>query len=638
MAESKIAGSLEKLVNNAGRLVGNLQVGVNKILWGRANTQPVTSVQYGPTPESNGQNVLSYSSQIRPTPERALEGRKFKKFAESGLFNIMDALNAVDLCEILNYAYDNINLKKKPRKENPQGFEKTFYAIQDAAGVVVTQIDKYTAYPNIFIGSYLGTGDNAIPPVIAAQNTNAPIQGGTQVQKYNTFFLMQAIKETLLLGSQPNSLITPEEVGLLSSVPGLASKINFIKDFNGIIDEYTDYTQIPDERLQVIISKINEVRYACTAIQSLSFKDPRALLNVAANYLGVDIRSQIQKLGEFVKVTEIIPTLKQINNALQAFIRICRQVQGIINLGQFFIKIAILFYKIFKFIFLFFGLIPIPSMFITAGAQTKLQDAKNAAKAETDGVMRILRGINALLSVVVVFVEYLLVNTVELLARMEILLSKIRTCDTLKDSDILFELEKTNTELLAVKEQLETYIINVRSKTSPDSSEFGKYQIRVVDEQVVENTVTNRRRRGIALDANGAIVTQSDLTFATNTTVIIEEVKQKLVSLGLVQPSIPRLDAESLAIISESLGYLDNNDVLDDNLNITNEASLDGLTEGEEGIGLQSFINNLKGGRKLRRAVRTKLAANQTQFRTQVAQEKQTAEASISNTINPKKG
>ena len=635
MAGSKTARGLEPLINNLGKLAGKFQVGVNKILWGRSNTQPATSVQYGTTPTSNGASVLSYTSQIPTTPTNtAQDGSKFKSFAQSGVFNILNALNSVDLCEILTYAYDNINIKKKPRPQNPQGIEKTFYAVQDVCGEIVKFIDKYTAYPNVFIGSYLGVGPNAVPPTVAVAETDAPIEGGTAVQKYNTYFLMQSIKEAFTIGTGPNSLLTTEEIGLLSSIPGLADKINWIKDFLGTIDQYADYRQISDERLQSLITKINKLRSICTAIQSLSFQNPKALINTAANFLGVDIRSQIQQLGKYIDPTRIVPTLKQVNNSLVSFIRIAKQVKGVINIGQFFIKLGILFYKVFKFIIKFFTLLPVPSVFLTAGLQTTIQDAKEAAKSEADGVMRILRQLNALLSVVVVFVEYLLVNTVELLARLEILLSKLQTCETMKNSDVLYELQQTYVNLSSLKDELEQYIFTVRGKTNPDNAEFGTYQIRVIDEEVVETTVVNKRRRGVALDINGAIVTQSDLTFATNTAIIIEEVKQKLVSLGLVQPSLPRLDSQSLAVISESLNFLDNNDVLDNDLNLTEPPSelADNLDENQ-GLGLQAFINNLKGGKRLRKRMRSQLAQQRKELKGQLAKERQAAQNSVNASV-----
>lgn len=628
MGKSKIAEGLERQVNNAGNLVGRLQGGVNKILWGRANTQPTTTVRLVPATQPGTTSSLNYTTNV-PTAPQTTQQSKLKSFAQSGLFNILNALNSVDLCNVLTYAYDNTNIRKKQRPQPPYNnpTERIFYGLQDKCGLVLTYIDKYTAYPNVFIGSFLGVGPNAVPPVIAAEDTGAPIQGGTQVQKYNTYFLMQAIKETLVTpDSSSGSLFTTEDIQTIQAIPGLVNNINFIRDFIGTIDKYTDYRQISDVELQKIVSKVDKVRSVCTTIQNLDITDPKRLANLAGNYLGFDIRSQIQQLQKYIDVTKIIPTLKQVNNSLRSFIAICNQVQKILTLGQFIIKIGILFYKIFKFIIAFFKVLPIPLLFGTSGTQITLQDAVDKAKDESDGVMRVLRAINALLAVVTDFIKYLLGNTIELLTRLETLLAVLRGCETMKNSDVLFELEDTYKELLAVKEQLETYIIKFESKTDPNTAEFGAYQIRVVEEEVVERTITNRRRRGIALDQNGRIAAQSDLTFATDQRIIIEEVKQKLVSLGLINPTLANIDTANLATISDSLNYLDNNDVLDNNLNITEEQveSADNLDENQ-GLGLQAFVNNLKGGKRLRKRTRDLLTKQNAQVKDQVQKEAATA-------------
>jgi hypothetical protein len=440
---------------------------------------------------------------------------------------------------------------------------------------------------------------------------------------------MQAIKQTLTFGQSTGSLLTPEDAQTIQAVPGLVNNINFLRDSVNVLDRYTDYTQIPDETLQKVISKIGEIRAVCVTIQNLDLRDPKGLANLAGNYLGFDIRNQIQQLGKFIDVTKIIPTLKQVNSALRSFIGICNQVQKVLALGQFVIKFGILFYKVVKFIILFFSGLSIPLIFSTAGIQTKIQDAKNTAKDESDGIMRVLRAVNALLSIVTVFIKYLLSNTVELLKRLETLLAVLQGCEAMKDSDVLFELQDTYEALIVTKERLETYIIKFEGKTDPNTAEFGAYQIRVVDEEVVERTITNRRRRGVAIDKFGQIAAQSDLTFATDQRIIIEEVKQKLVSLGLINPTLANLDTANLAIISDSLNYLDNNDVLDNDLNLTDTEieSADNLNENQ-GLGLQAFVNNLPGGKRLRKRMRAQLSAQNTKVKDQVQKE---ATASSSN-------
>lgn len=625
MSNSAIATGLEKLVNNSARQLGTFQVGVNKILWGSGNTQPVQTVSYRPaTATTTGS--LAYTSSIpnNPQPPSA-------SLINSGLFNALDALNQVDLCNIIAYSADSISFKRTPKakRANPgNAAQRSLYFLQDQAEVVQSAIDKYTAYPNVFIGSYLGTGPNAVPQNQAVSESNAPSGSGTGVTAYNTYYLMQTIRDAFAVNNEStSSLFTAQDKTLITTVPGLGGNLNVIDDFLGTINKYSDYRQISNADLQALQNKITVVRSVCVTIQNLDFKNSLAL---AGNFLGTDIRAQLQELSKFVDPTKIIPTLKQINSAVQSVIRIGRQIQGILNLGQFLIKLALLFYKIFKFIIAFFVALPVPSLLTTTGIQLALGSAKQKASDESAGIMRLLKALNALLEVVVVFIRYLLTNVNEIQIRLQILLLNLETCEAIQNSDVLLQLQQTNKDLTNLREQLEAYIIKFDSKIDPNTAMFGDYDIRVVEEELKDPGIVNKRRRGIALNQRGEIVAQSDLTFATNTTVIIAEVRAKLVAEKLVQPNLGSIDAVNISIISDSLNYLDNNDVMQDDLNAptTLQDSPDNLDENA-GLGLNAFVNNLKGGRKLRQRTRAALAASAANVKEQVEREKTAASKSL---------
>jgi len=599
---ASLGESLEKVIIFASKQVGNLQIGVNKVLWGSANTQPIQTVKY-----DSASGSLSYIS----TPTKATPPPKGKNLVNSGLFNALDALNGVDLCNVITYAVDNINVKKKPRPSKPWNATQTsLYFLQDQAVVVNHAIDKYTAYPNTFIGSYLGVGPNAqlANQVISASGlpVGSDTISGTNIQKYNMYNLLQSIKDTFLVGikSTSGSAFTAEEQSLLATVPGLIGNSNIINDFLKSVDKYVDYRQITNDDLQKLQNKITTLRSVCTVIQALDFKSGLAL---TGNFIGADIRSQIQKLNRFVDPTKIIPTLRGINSAIQSFIKMAQKVQGILSQAQFIIKLALLFIKVFIFIRAFFKALPLPLMFSTSGVQSALDEARQAAKDAQDGLTRLLKEINALLSVVVLFIRYILTNTNELLIRLQTLLRNLEACEAMKGSDILDELKQTSEDLIALQEQLATYIIQYDSKTNPSTAMFGKYDIRVVDEELTEQSIVNKRRRGIALDQNGVIVTQSDLTFATDTSIIISEVKLKLMAGGLVQPTFGSFGTGDLTTVSTSLDFLDSNDPNNENEN--------------NGLGLNAFINKLPGGKSLRKRVRASLDASNAKLKEQVGTE-----------------
>lgn len=592
MSNSKLLPPLGTAVANSANALGRLQVGIDKVLWG--SNKPTNKITAKYNEKSGSLDYTSIPVAPEPTASSAVGS-----FIQSGLFNALDALNSVDLCSVVTYLTDTINIKKKPRNP-PNGpwppAETALYFLQDRAGEVQTQIDKYMAYPNIFIGSYVGTGPNAVPINQAVSESGAPKQGGTQVTAYNTYFLMQAIKDSFdLSGQTTSSIFTAQDATVLSSVPGLGGNLNFIDDFIGVINKYSDYRNIPNDELQKLITQINQVRSVCVTIQNLDFK---SALSLAGNFLGTDIRAQIQKLNKYLDPTGIIKELKSINDALGAFIKIARQVQGVLSLGQFLIKLALVFNKVFKFVQQFILNSPLPASLQPVGAISRVEAARIVAKDETDGIVVLLKTINSLLEVAVGFIKYILANTNELLGRLDILLANLRACEAVKNSDVIAQLEETRSNLITLRDQFGIYVTQYDSKTSINNMMFGKYDIRVVDEELTDKAIVNKRRRGIALDIDGQIVAQSDLTFATNTSVIIAEVQHNLMALGLVKSDVGLIDAATLGTIATSINYLDSNDIAENDLNIGKSANDSAATA--QALNISNFIDKTPGGQAFR--------------------------------------
>lgn len=645
MAESKLLKGIEGLVTSSAKGLATLQTNVDKILWGdpskaikasantaTTSTRPTGSAQQAELPVSGSTRVLRYNP-FKPQANKPSVGQRL---AETGLYSALEVLTSVDLCNVVTYAFDNINRKKvaRPPRQEWKPIQVVFYGLQDKAGIAVGYIDKFEAYPSAFIGSYTGVGPNLLPPNQAVNQTSAPTQGGLAVQAYNLYFLNKSIQDLFVASTNiSGSQFTQDDVALLQQVPGLSSNLNFLTGYLKEVSKYTDYRQINSTDLVALQAKVGKIRAVLTTIQNLSFKSTTALVG---SLVGIDIRREIQKISEFVDLTKIVPTLKEINNNVIAFIRIANQIQKIVTLAQFFIKLAILLIKVFRFIKIFFNTNPLPLLFGTAGSQTTLQGLANTAKSEVDGLTRGLQSLNELLKLVVAFIRYLVVNANELLIRLDKLLLTLDGCGAFKDgagnqaTDVLLQLKQTRSNLNTLLDQLTTYVADLDTKTDPNSATFGIYQIRIIDEELTDNAIVNKRRRGVALDRNGRIVAQSDLTFATDPQVILGEVRQKLISLGLVGPQIGGIDADSIAVINESMGYLNTDDILQDDLNVSTTLvdSPDNLDE-TKGLGLNAFINNLKGGRKLRTRVRSALLQSKSQLDSQIAAEKSQAQSSL---------
>lgn len=602
---------IETLIKGLTTATALLQVGTYKILWGG----------------------------LRQNNNDSLGGQALN-FLQSGVFNILDTINSLDLCNILSFITTVTNGKPAPRSTNPTPAQKALYFVQDQAKLTQDTIDRYLALPNQLVKSYVGTEPQVITQQQAINDYGLPanqtLVQGSDVQKFNVYNLLQNLKDLLstLTPNTPNSLFTAEDSILLSEVAGLGGAQNFIDDFIGYIEQYSDYRNIPNDDLQKLLKKINDVRSVCVTIQVLDFRSGLAL---AANFLGIDIRAQIQKLSNLIDPTRLLPAIKQISQQIDSFARSARRLYNIISQLQFVIKVALLLIKIFKFVQAFFLGNPLPNLFTWSGLQEAFSTAKAAANNKSNQVIKRLEQVNGLLSVVLNFARYLIANADELLIRLRTLILQLEACESTKDSAVLEDLRASAANLQQVREQLATYVANHDGKTNPNSALFGKYDIRVVDEEVTDLAIPNKRRRGIALDQSGAIVAQSDLTFATNTSIIIEEVKVKLISLGLVASSYSSLNASDLSVIATSLSYLENDTVISedfsfDDLLTENIDPPDGSDENQ-GLGLNAFINNLKGGRKLRKRVRAAMENASTKFQNQLAQDKVDG-ATILNTSN----
>lgn len=609
---------IETLILFFTKNTATLQIGVYKILWGSLTDPPLKTVIKNPT---SGQYEIKNN-----TPANQTIPQKVTDFFQSGLFNILDTINGLDLCNILAFLTTTSNSKPKPRDKNPSPLLKAFYRIQDKAKEGQDTIDQYLSLPTALVRSYVGVQPEVVTPMQAASGSNAnepaSSYSGTKAQTYNVYSLLQALKEIFTVDGK-NSIITTEDATLLSQVPGFGGSLNFIDDFIGLANQYSDYRSINNNDLQKLLKKINDVRSVCVTIQTLDFK---SVVSTVGNFLGVDVRAQIQQLSKVVNPTQLLTTIKQISDQAKSFTKTAQRTFNILTQLQFIVKLSILFVKIFTFIEVFFSANPLPGLTLTAGIIDKFEQARQAATDGKNRVIRRLEQVNGLLSVLVSFIRYLLASATELLRKLDLLIAQLEACDTTKNSAVLLDLKASYADLKQIQEQLGTYIALYDGKTSPNTAAFGKYSIRVVDEELTDKSIVNKRRRGIAVDQSGNIVAQSDLTFATNTSVIIEEVKVKLVSLKLVAPQFSAFSSSNLAVITTSIDFLEDDTSLNPEFNVDtllqDNPDLPDSIDVNAGTGLNAFINNLPGGKKLRVRTRAVMQAATEKVKAQIDQAK----------------
>ena len=642
---SKIKAGLEKINVNTAKALGAVQVGIDKVLWGKNNTnfasKPVVLRNSGTKVEATT-DATTIGTDIAKSKEKAASTKKqLSNPLDLGIYPILDLLNEVNICNVLQYALSKVNNDgPKARKEAPTSQEKALYAIQDQAALVQKGIDQFLAFPNSLISSYTGVG----PKVVAqkqVQTATAPqtlvqsskeqsgqagtpgaATSGTNAQRFNIKNLIDYIKgvfSTNLQVEDGKSLFTPEDLEILESVTGLSQSTNIINDFLNSLDKYADYRNISNNDLQKLLRKINTLRIICVGVQRMDFKSPASILNFLPP---ANINAQLAKIEQYFKPAKIVPVIKKINDTVRSFINMVRKAQGLLKQGQFIVKIAVVLLKVFKFIIKFLKAIPISGAFTTLGATLGVGSVLRKAEALIDDLIDTLAQVNSLLALVISFMRYIQANTQQLIQRLGELIDNLASCDSFKDSPLLLQLQQTLVDLKTLDKEVSDYLSGYDEKRNPTKTVFATYTIQVIEEETTDTSILNKRRRGVALDSIGRFVLQSDLTFATDLQTIIGEVKIKLISKGLVQPGLGQFDANA-SIISDTLSFLEENDLIEDDLNLELEDVENPDSEDDnKGLGLQAFINKLPGGKKLRKRTRKRLARAKALLKAQIDNER----------------
>jgi len=203
-----------------------------------------------------------------------------------------------------------------------------------------------------------------------------------------------------------------------------------------------------------------------------------------------------------------------------------------------------------------------------------------------------------------------------IIGKLELILLNIENCDNI-DPALAEEIKDTINNLVETANSLQKFVSEYESNKERLNRNFGTYQIKIVDEQINDEGIPLKRRYGIALDLNGVLVVQSTPTFASLDEIIINEVKVLLVSNGFVKSQFSSLGAEDIETMNESLNYVGDIDINIDDLGLSSlNSGLDDPDneDPDQGLGLNAFVNNLPGGKALRRRMRKQMIKNNEQF------------------------
>lgn len=502
-----------------------------------------------------------------------------KRLLDRGLINLLTDLASVNFCDIFNYSLNQIPDGKlfDPNK-NPDeltGLERKKYFLQKKAFDTQKKIDEYYA-------QYL---DNNNPE-----------------SKTQLFLLIQSINESL------SSTILSSNTGLndpdiKQNFPQVSSAVNFLQNSLGFLNKYTDPRQISSGDVQKIINFIDGIRRYCILIQGLN--NPRNVVSFIDSSLNANIQQSLSELSRLViNPVQAVRLLKSIMKTANDINNVGQKILGYISTLQFIIRLCIILVRIFNILAAFFKSIPIPNQVTTVGQSVSFSSRyqNNIKELGERKLIKRLEQISFIINLMAVVISSLLAGIRNIITRLQIIYLNLEACSNVEDG-LKQELENTINNLSNTADKLQNFLDIYDDKQEDGTTQFGKYIIQIVTEQVVDEGINLRRRYGIARDTNGYIVAQSTPTFASLDLIIINEVKVLLVSKGLVTTGNEAFSVEDQVTILNAAKFLGEDSLNLDNIQIST-LDAETLSEFETELGLGSFVDNLPGGKALRRRIR----------------------------------
>lgn len=575
--------------------------------------------------ESKINNLAKSIERIRGKIDLIYKGEPYKdtgikfpgnKKRTNGIIPILLELNQIDFCNLVNYILNKISFNNVA---DPIGTEKTINILQEKCKQGIKIIDSILVNQNILfdqtikinskvrilenipglnyeVGEIFTVTENEI--LIVSKNKNKFEIINTKAK--DAFLALRDFTQEI------KSIIDDPDV--LELVPQLSQGNNFITDFLGKADKYATLENIPNEDLQKTLKKIRDLRNILSLIVGIqSLGDAAGALSLA----GINIQGQIDKIQKSLDVSRIIPIIKKITTIVNNINQQGQKVLKYIKLALVYIKIGTILLKVLKAIIKLFKRLPLPLKFLMFGKSARLISIMTNAEKKIEDSLNRLKQLSTLIQVIYSFASDLIIKMQNINTLLQVLQSNLEICQNTNESPLLEEVKETRKRLSQTILDLQEFTKNYDQAINSNLNTFGGFILEVQEEEIVDEGIKYKRRRGVAFDANGILVTQTDLTFATDTNIIIEELKLKLQNSGQIQSpgsagsGFPDLD-QLTEDITIDFDFIDQDEEEEDTESKEIQQELDSVLDG---------IKNLP---KLRRRVRAKVNKEIDKFKEEI--------------------
>jgi hypothetical protein len=533
---------------------------------------------------------------------------KQKNIIDKGLLNAIDLLTSVDLCNIVNAAASTI--PGALDKLNNKFADKTITANYELTG---TALENYLATLTPLQKTKFRLQRRAYLIKKPIEEFEKDYDDSNNPETKNRLFILTQDLKGLIEDFNKDILEDPATKELVQYFPPITKAYNYYNDAITLFDKYTDYRQIPDKKLAQIVKFVQTVKKYATVI--LGLNDPAALLQIITGNSTEKIsrlaQAEIQKIQQFINPVKISSTLKSINDTCQKVIRVSTQLMNYIKLGQVIIRIATLIVSILKKIISFFKkALAIPNIYTTVNITNTMSDILAVVQGDKKGLDAFidrLNQISILMGMLFNFINKMIGYIQQIIDKLKIMILNLDACSPNKD------LKNTLDQLEAMQKEMVNYVKTVdnNKNSSSKNNKIGDYTISIITEEITDDAFKRKRRYGVGLNNKGIVEVQSTPTFASDDTIIVNEVKHLLAAKGVIRAQQANYTVEEDQALTNANNYL-----LDQDLNWDSNETYDTVLDDpdneneDDGLGLNAFVNKLKGGKKLRRNMKKMMAKN----------------------------
>ena len=527
-----------------------------------------------------------------------------------GVINFLYFLNDIDFCNLTNYILNNLVLTNS--NEQPSKAEIAVNFLQDKAKNALKVIDTVFIDSDQLLNNAISIGDKVILLVdiefigkagktitVDDNNISKLRLSINSYTRENTKFKKTILNISTVL-KEINSLASDPD--LLFLIPKLRSSNGFLGDYIAKIDSTYSLESIPNEDVRLLLDKLKQIRSVLSLIVGISSAGDA--LRAIQSTTGLKIDQQVQKIQKFLNVSNLIPLITGLLKLIKNINNGCKEILKAIKLITTITNIAAAIMRVLKKVVFLFDKLFLPLIFGTFSVVSILTGIKSKIQLQIERIIKVIEEVQKLIQLVAGIIRSILFKLQSISTQLQILQTNLESCNSTDNSPLIDEIKNARNEIISNINQLDTYSSLFESaQNNNNESTYGSFILKIQEEELVDKGKTLKRRRGIALDNVGVLIEQTDLTFATDTRVIFEELKLKLQRKGVDTiygggTGYPDIDA----LLRETQGNEDpfsqeETDQLDsDELEIKND--------------LDNALNSIKGMDKLRRKVRSKVEAS----------------------------